>query len=409
MDACPGVSGAHGRAAPAHSSPPGNAALESEEKLSLGSGMVGCNKETTLNDAHPAAGTATAALSAAGSFTQAWPEKQLPPEVIAPPHTAPEGDLPYLYPGVGGAGGAPTTVGPMVVSTARSGRWTAKARVTSADASAAAPNGARDGSSSAAGRQVLGDLPHELALAGLAVLAAATSHGAGAGPPTNTGHWNIDERRLYEEALTTVGARQWEAIAKHVGTRDPTQARTHAVRTRPGRGAEGGRGGVVCVCVRGGGGVADSVRTRAPDTPLTRYSLQQVRPHHPTSPPPHPPPPLALSRSSPPHSKSSSNGRHTGKRVPRSRQRRRRRARVGGPGSAGDASYTVRASNMQATESVSSPSARVRSARSSRWNSPPVLRFVGRAIGRSSATDKSGGKPGRRARRRRRRQGRTHP
>ena len=259
MDACPGVSGAHGRAAPAHSSPPGNEAPESEEKLSTGSGMVGCNKETTLNDAHPAAGTATAALSAAGSFTQAWPEKQLPPEVIAPPHTAPEGDLPY--PGVGGAGGPPKTVGPMVVSTARSGRWTAKARVTSADASAAAPSGARDGSSSAAGRQVLGDLPREMALAGLAGLAAEAWHGAGAGPPTNTGHWTIDERSLYEEALTTVGARQWEAIAKHVGTRDPTQARTHAVRTRPGdRGAEGGRGGVVCVCVCvcvcvGGGGL----------------------------------------------------------------------------------------------------------------------------------------------------------
>jgi hypothetical protein len=42
--------------------------------------------------------------------TEAWLEKQLSPEVIAPPYTAPEGELPYT--GVG-EGGAPKKVGPM--------------------------------------------------------------------------------------------------------------------------------------------------------------------------------------------------------------------------------------------------------------------------------------------------------
>jgi hypothetical protein len=57
---------------------------------------------------------------------------------------------------------------------------------------------------------------------------------------TNTGVWNPNERRLYQEAVALFGAKEWRAIARHVGTRDASQARTHGVRTRRGEGSGGG-------------------------------------------------------------------------------------------------------------------------------------------------------------------------
>ena len=103
------------------------------------------------------------------------------------------------------------------------------------------------GSSSAAGRVLT---PLAARAPGLASLAAAalmsapngsdacTTCGAGADQlnrerqSTNVGVWNPKERRLYQDAVTRFGANQWPAIARHVGTRDASQARTHGVRTR---------------------------------------------------------------------------------------------------------------------------------------------------------------------------------
>ena len=154
---------------------------------------------------------------------------------------------------------AHTAIGTAAAALAASGTPSAATLV-------AAPSGARDGSSSAAGRPVLTELTPTALAPGLVSLAAAAltaarnesdacSCGAGAGQlmrvrgSTNSGKWNPDERSLYQEAVVMSGANQWSAIARHVVTRDASQARTHGVRTR--RGSGGGRGGGgVPVCPR---------------------------------------------------------------------------------------------------------------------------------------------------------------
>ena len=145
---------------------------------------------------------------------------------------------------------AHTAVGTAAAALAASGTPSAAALV-------AAPSGARDGSSSAAGRTVLTELTPTVLAPGLASLAAAASMtarkesdacscGAGADKlkrgrrSTNVGVWNPEECSLYWQAVAMFGANQWSAIARHVGTRDASQARTHGVRTRREKGSGGG-------------------------------------------------------------------------------------------------------------------------------------------------------------------------
>ena len=54
------------------------------------------------------------------------------------------------------------------------------------------------------------------------------------------GVWSPKERRLYQDAVALFGANEWRSIASHVGTRTSSQARTHGVRTRRGKGSGGG-------------------------------------------------------------------------------------------------------------------------------------------------------------------------
>ena len=145
----------------------------------------------------------------------------------------------------------------------------------------------------------------------------ACSCGASADQSHNVGVWNPGERRRYQEAVSLVGANNWPAIARHVGTRDASQARTHGVRTRREKGSEGG-GGPRAAAV--GVGCRRCVHLHDPSHP------RPLVPHrHPAPPPSLPPPspartrPLAPVRSlSPPfRSKSSYKRRPLDNRAPR--------------------------------------------------------------------------------------------
>ena len=122
---------------------------------------------------------------------------------------------------------------------------------------------------------------HE-ALADLAVLLDAADQISETNPRVGVGRWSAEEKRLYQEAVARFGDNQWSAIARHVGTRNAEQARTHGVRTQ--RGARGAGGG------RGGGGVPMVCRLcahpRDPPSSPARLSLAppHSRPHRPPSP-----------------------------------------------------------------------------------------------------------------------------